>query len=124
MIEQENGLEKDGRLIIAGIKAGSKSGAVDYWDLIFSLDQVRLIRSLLLSAGLQPKQIPLVDTVERLQGQQVDMIVLSFCSSSPEYIRQIASFLFNRNRINVMISRAKTKVVCLGCETVLNRILI
>ena len=35
----ENGLEKDGRLVIAGIKAGSKSGAVDYWDLIFSLDQ-------------------------------------------------------------------------------------
>ena len=35
----ENGLETDGRLVIEGIKAGKKSGAVDYWDLIFSLDQ-------------------------------------------------------------------------------------
>jgi hypothetical protein len=35
----ENGLETDGRLVIECIKAGKKSGAVDYWDLIFSLDQ-------------------------------------------------------------------------------------
>ena len=35
----ENGLKTDGRLVIEGIKAGKKSGAVDYWDLIFSLEQ-------------------------------------------------------------------------------------
>ena len=35
----ENGLEIDGRLAIEGIRAGKKSGAFDYWDMIFSLDQ-------------------------------------------------------------------------------------
>ena len=35
----ENGLEIDGRLAIEGIKAGKKSGAVDFGNLIFSLDQ-------------------------------------------------------------------------------------
>ena len=39
MNELENGLEIDGRLVIEGIKAGKKSGAGVFWDLIFSLDQ-------------------------------------------------------------------------------------
>ena len=43
MIELENGLENgleiDGRLVIEGIKAGQKSGAGVFWNLIFSLDQ-------------------------------------------------------------------------------------
>ena len=82
--------------------------------------QVRLIRSLLLAADIPPKEMPLVDTVERLQGQQVDMIILSFCSSDQSYINDVAGFLFDINRTNVMISRAKTKVVILASPNVIN----
>ena len=82
--------------------------------------QVRLIRSLLLAAEISAKEMPLVDTVERLQGQQVDMIILSFCSSDPGYINDVAGFLFDINRTNVMISRAKTKVVILASPNVIN----
>ena len=81
--------------------------------------QVRLIRSLVLAKGIPAKEMPLVDTVERLQGQQVDMIILSFCSSDPDYIRNVAGFLFDSNRTNVMISRAKTKVVILASRNVI-----
>ena len=35
----ENGLKKDGRLVIEGIKSGKKSGAGVFWDLILSLNQ-------------------------------------------------------------------------------------
>ena len=55
--------------------------------------------------------VPLVDTVERLQGQDVEMIVISFCTSSPEYFETNKDFLLNPNRFNVMVSRAKKKVV-------------
>lgn len=82
--------------------------------------QLRLIRSLLLTAGIPAREMPLVDTVERLQGQQVDMIILSFCSSDPAYIRKVAGFLFDINRTNVMISRAKTKVVILASHNVIH----
>ena len=82
--------------------------------------QVRLIRSLLLASGISAKDMPLIDTVERLQGHQVDMIILSFCSSDQNYIRDVASFLLNKNRVNVMISRAKTKVVILSSSNVIN----
>ena len=71
--------------------------------------QVKLIRTLL-------KELPeaadvIVDTVERLQGKDVEMIVISLCSSSAEYIGSMTPFILNRNRLNVMISRAKSKVI-------------
>ena len=67
---------------------------------------------------LNPDETPLIDTVERLQGQDVDCIILTFASSDNSYIKEVRNFLFNRNRLNVMISRAKTKVVIFGCESV------
>ena len=79
--------------------------------------QVRLLRSK--AQELLPiEEIPLIDTVERLQGQDVDCIILTFASSDEDYIKEIHDFLFNPNRLNVMISRAKTKVVFFGCEKV------
>ena len=62
--------------------------------------------------------IPLVDTVERLQGQDVDLVILSFSVTDDEFYRQTMNFLLNRNRLNVMISRAKKKVVIVKSEII------
>lgn len=80
--------------------------------------QVKAIRSSLNRLGISP--LPLIDTVERLQGQDVDMIIISFCASSPTYYQAGKPFLLNPNRLNVMISRAKKKVVIL-CSSVLEK---
>lgn len=66
-----------------------------------------------LKSNLLINDIPLVDTVERLQGQDVEMIIISFCTSSLDYFEANKNFLLNPNRLNVMISRAKRKVVIL-----------
>ena len=79
--------------------------------------QVRLLRSKA-NEMLDIENLPLIDTVERLQGQDVQCIMLSFAASSENYIKRIKDFLFNANRLNVMISRAKTKVVIFASETV------
>lgn len=71
--------------------------------------QVKAIRSSLNRMDFE--DIPLIDTVERLQGQDVDMIIISFCTSSRYYFQMNEQFLLNPNRLNVMISRAKKKVV-------------
>ena len=83
--------------------------------------QVRLIRSLALEE-IGSDDLPLIDTVERLQGQDVKCIILTFASSSEGYIKETEGFLFNHNRLNVMISRAKTKVVIVGSELVQTRL--
>ena len=79
--------------------------------------QVRLIRSKAYDE-IEKENLPLIDTVERLQGQDVKCIILTFASSSGNYIKGIEDFLFNLNRLNVMISRAKTKVVIIGSEKI------
>lgn len=53
----------------------------------------------------------LVDTVERLQGQDVDVIILTMSVSDIDYYRNNILFILDRQRMNVMISRAKKKVV-------------
>lgn len=79
--------------------------------------QVRLLRTKA-KDKLRQEQIPLIDTVERLQGQDVNCIILSFVTSDEDYMKQMNDFLFDYNRLNVMISRAKTKVVIVGSEMV------
>lgn len=67
----------------------------------------------------------LVDTVERLQGQDVDVIILTTSVSDSEYYKENILFLLDRQRMNVMISRAKQKVIIIKSPIVdfsLNRI--
>lgn len=81
--------------------------------------QVNAIRSAFKYLRWPTEEQPLVDTVERLQGQDVEMIILSFSVTSPEYYKKVKDFMLNRNRLNVMISRAKTKVVIIASEMIL-----
>ena len=83
--------------------------------------QVRLLRAKAKEA-LNTDETPLIDTVERLQGQDVDCIILTFATSDEKYIKDVHDFLFNPNRLNVMISRAKTKVVIFGSVKVQNEL--
>ena len=72
--------------------------------------QVNLVREEWGNAGGTSSDI-LIDTVERLQGQDVDVIILTMSVSDIDYYKVQHSFLLNRNRLNVMISRAKIKVI-------------
>ena len=72
--------------------------------------QVNLVREEWVKAGGVSSDI-LIDTVERLQGQDVDVIILTMSVSSLEFYKVQDTFLLNANRLNVMISRAKIKVV-------------
>lgn len=56
-------------------------------------------------------KLPLIDTVERLQGQDVDLIIISTCATDQVYFNTNKEFLTNPNRLNVMFSRAKKKVI-------------
>lgn len=65
--------------------------------------------------------LPIIDTVERVQGLTVDCIIVSLCSSDPSYVSSVASFLFSPNRLNVALSRARMKAVILASSTLLHQ---
>jgi len=52
-----------------------------------------------------------VDTVERFQGQEREAMIVSFVVSDEDFMDRLASFLTYPQRLNVAVTRARTKVV-------------
>jgi hypothetical protein len=59
-----------------------------------------------------------IDTVERFQGGEREVILVSATVSDPGYLLAEAGFLFNRNRLNVAISRPRRKLIVLAARSV------
>lgn len=55
-----------------------------------------------------------VDTIDRMQGQERKVIILSMTSGNPDYISDMAEFLYNPNKLNVAFSRAMHKLIIVG----------
>lgn len=61
-----------------------------------------------------------IDTVERFQGDERDLIIVSATASDPDYVRGEADFLLNLNRLNVAISRPRKKLIVVASQSVIN----
>jgi hypothetical protein len=70
--------------------------------------------------GMRPEETPVVDTVERMQGNEREMIVVSYAVADREYAEAEAEFLLDPNRFNVSVTRARAKLVVLVSEEVLD----
>ncbi|APE18703.1 nuclease [Mycobacterium sp. WY10] len=70
--------------------------------------QVVLLRRLLDAAGLADVQ---AGTVDKFQGRQAPVVFVSLVASSIAEVPRGISFLLNRNRLNVAVSRAKYAAV-------------
>jgi DNA replication ATP-dependent helicase Dna2 len=77
--------------------------------------QLRLIRTLVrrgLDAAGVTGPLPVIDTVERIQGQERDLVVVSLVASDPDHLAgDAAAFFYSGNRLNVTITRARTKLI-------------
>ena len=55
-----------------------------------------------------------IGTVDKFQGQEAPILILSMSSSSSETAPRGLEFLFNRHRLNVAISRAQCLSIVVG----------
>ncbi|ANS78252.1 Superfamily I DNA and RNA helicase [Serinicoccus hydrothermalis] len=75
--------------------------------------QVELIRRELDAAGITGVR---VGTVDRFQGQEAPVAILSMTASSAADVSRGMGFLLSRNRLNVAISRAQWRAVLIRSE--------
>jgi uncharacterized protein len=52
-----------------------------------------------------------VGTVDKFQGQESEVVIISMTTSSGEYLPRRIEFLYSKNRLNVAISRARTLAI-------------
>lgn len=54
------------------------------------------------------------DTIDKMQGQEREVIIFSLASGDLDYMTEMADFLYNPNKMNVAFSRAKSKLIIVG----------
>lgn len=83
--------------------------------------QSRLIRSLLRRHIQDDATLGklVVDTVERMQGQEREVVLVSFATASPAFAQRMAGFLFQPQRLNVAVTRPRTKLILIGSRHML-----
>jgi hypothetical protein len=74
--------------------------------------QVNLLRSRLPEGAR-------VGTVDRFQGQEAAVVLISMATSSGDDLRRQIEFLYSRNRLNVAISRARCLAVIVASPRLL-----
>lgn len=78
--------------------------------------QARLLRNELTRRGLaaEKRRALVADTVERMQGQGREIVLVSLTTSDPAFANLLGDFLFQEERLNVAITRCKTKLIVLA----------
>jgi ATP-dependent RNA/DNA helicase IGHMBP2 len=84
-------------------------------------EQVKVLRSGLLNSGIPEElwQSITINTVDSFQGQEREVIYLSLTRSNDE---QIIGFLADIRRMNVAMTRAKSKLVIIGDSATLSKL--
>ena len=74
------------------------------------MDNILVVAPYNMQVNLLKRMLPdgaRVGTVDKFQGQEAEVVIVSMATSSEDYMPRHLDFLFSRNRLNVAISRAR-----------------
>jgi len=82
--------------------------------------QMAFIRNLLVdAAGMTMDPPPFVDTVDRFQGQERDLILSSYVVADRDFVSSEEAFILSPRRFNVTLTRARSKFIMLISDALL-----
>lgn len=79
--------------------------------------QARQIKKVLRATSTLPEDAAeniVIDTVERFQGQERELVIVSLTTSDVAFFERIGAFYFQQERWNVAVTRARSKLVLLA----------
>ena len=85
-------------------------------DMI-ELDNILVVAPYNLQVNALKERLPAgarVGTVDKFQGQEAEVVIVSLATSSPEDLPRHVDFFYSKNRLNVAISRARTLAIILA----------
>ena len=81
--------------------------------------QMSNIKNLLIEASAIPTTLlPAVDTVDRFQGQERNLIISSYSVADKDFVEQEDEFILSPRRFNVTLTRARNKFIMLVSEAI------
>ncbi|ETO92001.1 TM0106 family RecB-like putative nuclease [Legionella oakridgensis] len=89
------------------IDKDGKESLIDWQDILYVAPYNHQVNKLRQALGGQAK----VGSVDKFQGQEAPIVFLSMCASSGNESPRGIDFLFNKNRMNVAISRAQCMAI-------------
>jgi AAA domain len=110
------------------MESGAYRGHGDFWTERLSIvtphrAQMATIRNLLVeAAGMPVDPPPFVDTVDRVQGQERDLIIASYAVADRDFVRAEEEFILDPRRFNVTLTRARSKFVMLVSEALVQHL--
>lgn len=75
-----------------------------------SQDNILIVAPYNMQVNLLKQTLPdgaRVGTVDKFQGQEAEVVIVSMATSSGEYLPRFMEFLYSKNRLNVALSRAR-----------------
>ena len=79
-------------------------------DILFVAPYNLQVRKLSAALGPQAR----VGSVDKFQGQEAPVVIISMCSSDGENSPRGLEFVLNKNRLNVALSRAQSLAIVVG----------
>ena len=107
------------------VREKTPARAVTAAILSFYKDQAELLSVRLRALRLRALRIKLVDSVERVQAQEADIVLLSFCRSRPgrgPLSPEFGTWLQDLRRLNVALTRARRGLFLVGHASTLRRL--
>ncbi len=90
---------------------GTPVGALSIKDILIVAPYNLQVRHLQALLGDDAR----VGSVDKFQGQEAPVVILSMCASSSEGSPRGSEFLFSPNRLNVALSRAQSLAIVVAC---------